>query len=97
MDEVHSQRTKEEWRQPGMTARDCALGFDPAESGLAKLAAAAVGGALELWDAAHSRGMMPARHQPRPPLGRQIVCELRLATFLEGPVTGLGPLEFGPP
>lgn len=29
-----------------------------------------VGGALDLKEAAAARGMMPAGHQPRPPLGR---------------------------
>lgn len=77
-----------------MTARDFDLGLVPDGSGLVKLAAAAVGGALDLWDAARARGMMLATHQPRPLLKRQRVCGLQPATFLEGPVEGLGPLEF---
>lgn len=65
MGEAHSRRMKEEWQQPGMTARDFALDLVPAESGLVKLVDIAVGGALDLWDAVRSRGMMLARHQPR--------------------------------
>lgn len=95
MDGAHSQRTKEERQQPDMTVRD--LDLAPVGSGLVKLAAAAAAdGALDLWDAAHSRRMMLARHRPQPPLERQIVCGLQLATFLEGPVVGLDLLEFGP-
>jgi hypothetical protein len=73
-----------------MTARDFGLDLVPVGSGLVKLVAA-VGGALNLWDAARACGMMPARYQPRPPLTRQIVFGLQPATFLEGPAWGLGP------
>lgn len=84
-----------EWQHPGMIARVlAALVLVPDGSGLVKLAAAADGGALGLWDAAHTPGMMLARHRPQLPVERQIVFGLQLATFLEGPVVGLDLLEF---